>query len=103
MAVTPATFKAQRPEFDALSDALVQLHLDQATRALDARVFGATFDDAVSLHAAELLALSPYGLQARLVAKDGSTTYGKLLERLKRAKAGGPWTVGQLPDGSLLP
>lgn len=103
MAWTASTFKTAYPEFEALADALVEAKLAEATRRLDARVFGARADDAVGLQAAHLLALSPFGQHARLESDKGDTTYRQELQRMMRASAGGPWTIGQLPDGTLLP
>lgn len=97
MAVTLASFRVAFPEFGEASDSLVQAKLDEATLALDARVFGVRFDEAVRYRAAHTLALSPFGQNARLVAKDGSTTYGTHLDAVTRSCAGGPWVVGQLP------
>jgi hypothetical protein len=97
VAVTLSSFRVAFPEFEGASDSLVQAKLDEAVLALDARVFGARFDEAVRYRAAHTLALSPFGQNARLVAKDGSTTYGTHLEDVCRACAGGPWLVGQLP------
>lgn len=97
MGVTLASFRVAFPEFEGASDTLVQAKLDEATTALDERVFGVRFDEAVRYRAAHTLAISPFGQNARLVAKDGSTTYGTLFDAVCRACAGGPWVVGQLP------
>lgn len=97
MAVTLASFRVHFPEFDGADDSLVQAKLDEAALALDERVFGVRFDEAVRYRAAHTLAISPFGQTARLVAKDGSTTYGSQFEQVSRACAGGPWAVGQLP------
>lgn len=97
MAVTLASFRVAFPEFEGADDALVQAKLDEATNALDARVFGVRFDEAVQYFAAHRLAISPFGQNARLVAKDGSTTYGESYSSIQRACAGGGWAVGQLP------
>lgn len=97
MAVTLASFRVAFPEFEGADDSLVQAKLDEAVLALDERVFGARFDEAVRYRAAHTLAISPFGQNARLVAKDGSTTYGTQFDAVCRACAGGPWVVGQLP------
>lgn len=97
MAVTLASFRVHFPELNAASDTLVQAKLDEAALALDERVFGARFDEAVRYSAAHRLALSPFGQNARMVAKDGSTTYGMQFDNVCRACAGGGWAVGQLP------
>jgi len=97
MAVTLASFRAAFPEFEVADAALVQAKLDEAVLALDERVFGVRFDEAVQYFAAHRLAISPFGQNARLVAKDGSTTYGEAYAGIQRACAGGGWAVGQLP------
>jgi hypothetical protein len=97
MTVTLASFRVHFPEFEGASDSLVQAKLDEAALALDERVFGARFDEAVRYLAAHRLALSPFGQTARMVAKDGSTTYGETYAGVQRACAGGAWCVGQLP------
>ncbi len=96
-AYTPTTFKARWTEFTPVADALVTSALAEATRECDARVFGTRIDDAIGLLAAHKLAISPQGQAARLVAKDGSTTYGTEWARIARQRAGGPWAVGQTP------
>jgi hypothetical protein len=89
--------------FEGVADALVQCALDESARRTDPRVFGARADDAVGLLAAHLLAVSPFGQQARLKSDAGNTTYNREWERLAAACAGGPWATGQGADGSLLP
>lgn len=99
MAWTAATFKAARPEFAEVADAIVTQYLADAVADNDVRVFGTTGIDAmVSLDAADRIACSPYGQQARLDPKsDGRTIYRVQWERLARDKAGGPIAIGQTP------
>lgn len=101
MAWTPTTFRARWPEFATLADSQVQANLTAAARRCDSRVFGDDTDEAVGYLAAHLLAMSPGGQQARLEGKEGTTTYYAEWQRLARQRAGGPWVIGQSPDGLL--
>lgn len=104
MAHTAATFKARWAEFSALDDATVTAALAEATRRTDARVFGASFDDAVALLAADQLSVGAFGQQARKDAKsesDAGSTYMVALKQLRRERAGGAWSCGQGPGGLL--
>ena len=77
MAVDFTSFVADFPEFEPAGRQLVESKLADARLRVDAAVWEAKTDLGVKYLAAHLLALSPFGQQARLVAKDGSTTYGK--------------------------
>lgn len=70
-----ATFRIQFPEFQFVDDSLVQAMLTAAALSVDVDVWGTKAGQGVGYLAAHKLALSPYGQAARLVAKDGSTTY----------------------------
>lgn len=84
MAVNVAAFKVSFPEFAKAGDTLLEAHLAQAALEVDAGLWGVWADNGVMLTAAHSLAMSPFGMNARMVAKDGSTTYGKKLDE-KRA------------------
>ena len=105
MAVTVASFKAEYQEFDATPDAVVQAKLNAAVHRLDERIFGPRYDDAVSLFAAHLLALSPGGATGRLEGAASSdswerTTYGSELLTMTGLASG--FCVGVAPDGTNL-
>ena len=102
MSWTPASFRARFPEFTALSDAQIQLALNEGVNHNDPRVFQQTIDDAVGYYAADALALSPGGQNARLQKNDIKTTYRAQWERLAQQAAGGPWAIGQGPSGPVL-
>jgi hypothetical protein len=102
MAWTAASFKARRPTFNPVADAVVTSALEEAARRVDPRVFGDRTDDAVSLLAAHLLSVDPGGQAARLKSTNASTTYLEDYRRLMRERAGGPWTSGQ-GTGGMLP
>ena len=93
MAVTYSAFIAERPEFGAVPEAQITAALASAVRRCNAAHFGADLDDAVSLYAAHLLSLSPYGKPARKT-DSAESTYLIEWQRLARARAGGPRTVG---------
>lgn len=75
MSVKRADFLARFPEFEPASKAMIEAALDEAVRNVDVEIFGSKTDDAVRWKTAHLLAVSPFGQQARLMSKDGSTTY----------------------------
>ena len=102
MAWTASTFKVRYPEFNPTSDALVDAVLAEAVTELDARVFGASYATAVALLAAHKLTTGPSGQTSRLASDMGDSTYRQQLQRLKRTRAGGAWSAGQKPDGSMM-
>jgi len=98
MAVTAASLKAAWPEFDAAADALVTSKISQAERSLSESAFADsdTYDDAVTLKACHLLALTPDGRAMRLDPEGkagryglGVTIYGQELDQLIRASTVG--------------
>lgn len=64
---------------------MVVAAIAEAVRGVDATIFGDKTDDAVRWYAAHLLAISPFGMQARLVSKEGASTYGKRFVELSRS------------------
>lgn len=89
MAVTPALMLTNHPEFEGASNALLQDAIDKATRRVNPDMFKDTTDDAIEFLACHIVALSPYGQAARLVAADRSTTYLTQYEELAREAATG--------------
>jgi hypothetical protein len=63
------------PEFNTAPDVLVQSRLDQAALQIDPNIWGQRAGEGQAYLAAHLLAIAPGGQMARLVSKDGSTTY----------------------------
>lgn len=93
MAVDLNSFKANRPEFANAGDALITATLAQVElRVSDS--WGDRRDEVVELEAAHALASSPFGRNARLTAKDGTTTYGETLRRMKYGHAWGRGRIG---------
>ena len=77
------------PEFRTASPAFVQQYLDAAAPQVSKAVFLESFDIAHGYKTADLMARSPSGIMARMVAKDGSTAYGKAFSDLTRTKISG--------------
>lgn len=85
MALTVEQFVAIHPEFaDIVANhpVMVSTALADAAAATDATVCGTETDRVVRLKAADELARSPFGQQARLVDDEGRTPYEKSLSSL---------------------
>jgi uncharacterized protein DUF4054 len=74
--VNLAAFRARFPEFENADDALVQACLDASAAETSAADWGASYDEAHGLLAADKLAKSPFGTNQRLEAGK-ETTYQK--------------------------
>ena len=85
MAVDRRSFLARFPEFEPAPRAMIEEALDEGARNVDAQVWGSKTNDGIRWKTAHLLAISPFGQQARLVSKDGSTTYGVRFAALARS------------------
>lgn len=86
--MTRAAFLVRCPEFTDADAALVEAKLAEAERRTPSVVWGDLQDDGIACLAAHLLAISPNGQMARLVNKDGSTTYGTLRDQLASTVGG---------------
>lgn len=75
MAVTVESFIESFPEFKTAKIETIKAKLADAVLQVDAAVYGTKADLGVKYTAAHLLALSPFGRQAKLVSKNGTTTY----------------------------
>ena len=73
-----------QPEFKDTDVSQVNGELQAVIAELDSTVWQGLLDSGVRYLTAHRLALSPYGQAARLVAKDGTTTYNTHFQRLKR-------------------
>ncbi len=89
MAVDFGSFVGDFPEFESAGRSLVESKIADAVLDIDTTVWGAKTDIGVKYLTAHILALSPFGQQARLVSKDGSTTYMKHLKREMRSVTSG--------------
>lgn len=88
-----ATFLAGYPEFAESSPDLVAAKLAEAELQVDEAVCGAQTDIMHGLTTAHLLAISPFGMNARMVSKEGTTTYGERLAVMQRRVSGGAWLI----------
>lgn len=79
------SFLARFREFEPAPRAMVEESIEEATRNVDSSVWRDKTQDGIRWKTAHLLAISPFGQQARLVSNDGSTTYGKHFEALARS------------------
>lgn len=80
---TVAQFLVEFPEFApafARSAAFVQAKLDHAARFCDAGVWGTRYERAVYLRAAHLIAMSPFGENARLAKGSRDTIYSVMFD-----------------------
>jgi hypothetical protein len=82
VAVDSTRFLARWPHFEEAPDATVDEAIASAKLRVNPRYFGDRADEAVMQLAAHTIAQDPGGQFARLIAKDGSTTYGKAFDRL---------------------
>lgn len=82
-------FRQEYPEFRTATSGFLQKYLDNARVYVSEAVFGTSWNHAHGLKTADLLARSPSGRAARLVAKDETTTYGKALDALTRTRVTG--------------
>lgn len=78
------TFRARFPEFQNVSNALITEALTAALAFVDADQWGVKRAEGVLYRAAHLLACSPWGNAARLVSKDGTSTYQLQYKQLVR-------------------
>ena len=82
--LTRDEFVDRFPEFRETPPELVQWKLNEAERRTPASIWGhEAARDAQGYLAAHLLAISPYGRDARLQNDDGSTTYGTTRDRME--------------------
>lgn len=80
MTVTVDAFQSARPEFGKTPVGVIQAAINEAI--LEVTPGQTLTDSAVSYLTAHKLALSPYGQNARLAVKDGTTTYYTHYKRL---------------------
>lgn len=83
MAVSESRFLARWPHFnevamDTLSEALAAARL-----RVNEGIYGDKTDEAVMQLTAHLICIDPAGQFARLVSKEGTTTYMKEVERMR--------------------
>ena len=92
--MTLAQFRVRYPDFRSAPDGLVQATLDEAALEVDATVFGALWSAAHGAMTAHVLALSPFGKNARLSPEEGKVTvFSKYLMQLTLMARQGPQTI----------
>ena len=82
-------FLTDYPEFepaDAEFPGMIERHLAKAAQATRA-AWGDKLDQVVALTAAQSLAVTPFGRNAKLSSSQGKSTYGVLLKAMRTAFA----------------
>jgi hypothetical protein len=82
-------FLTRAPEFKTGDTGMIAAALNDAALRIDASVWGPSAGEGHYYLTAHKLAISPFGQNARLVAKDGTTTYGKEFDRLSKLMGSG--------------
>lgn len=70
-----ATFRVMALEFRSADDPFVQAYLDAAAAQLNVAEYGTAFDTAHRLLASHMMAVTPFGRNARMVNDKGLSTY----------------------------
>jgi hypothetical protein len=85
MAVDATTFVTEYPEFaecQTVAPALIARALRQAAGFCDARAFGSRYQDAVFCKAADILAMTPFGENARLKTDPTQSCYSVVFRQM---------------------
>lgn len=85
MAVSRSQFRVEFPEFERAPDSLVDAKLRNAVERIDRDVWGEQADSGTYNLCAHLLAISPFGMMAKLNTGPGTSTYGIEYERQMRS------------------
>ena len=102
-----AQWMARFPYFRNVNPQLVAAVLAEATLQIDPGTFGIQTQAAIGYLAADILARDPQGGDTRLVAKDGTTEYGKLYDRIREevvvgvVVSGPRTTLGRFDQGGV--
>ncbi len=96
--MTRTEFLTAFPEFRSADNELIDAHLSRAALSIG-EAFGTHADEAHGLLTAHMLALSPFGQNARLVSDKGESTYGTQYRTLSEQCASGirVFPVGYYP------
>jgi hypothetical protein len=88
--LTVSAFRSRFPAFtgETPSDELVQAKLDEAAEQIDETVWGAKAEAGHGNLTAHLLALAPFGRDARLVNDEGRSVWGNRHEELAQIVGG---------------
>jgi hypothetical protein len=85
MAVSVKQLKARFTEFNDTPNDVISLAIAEATRSVNAGVFGTRANDAITWLACDLIATSPRGEHAKLISKDGTTVYYMRYKKIEKA------------------
>ena len=85
--MTRTEFLTIYPEFDEAPVSLIDAKLAETSVLIDPNVWGVMTEQAHGLLTAHRLATAPNGQFARLVSKEGKTTYGAEFESLQPVAA----------------
>lgn len=92
MATAPlslADFRVRFPEFENVPDPMISAALSDAVEEINFDIWKELTSQGHGLLTAHNLSNSPWGQGVKLVAKDGSTTYGARYAELRRIVACG--------------
>lgn len=95
--LTSTEFLVRFPEFENAGTALIDAKIAEVDLRLAGLEIWKTEDNrnlGIGYRVADSIALSPYGVNARLVNKDGSTTYGKQYDKLIAEMGSGAFCLG---------
>lgn len=85
MATSLAGFRVGFPEFDRAPDPLVNAKMADAIARIDREVWGEQADSGTYNLTAHLLAISPFGMMAKLNTGPGTSTYGETYKEQRRS------------------
>lgn len=92
--IATSDFLARFPEFEGTPVTLIEQCISEAYLELDPSVWNAALDTGAKYLAAHKIALSPFGIQAKLVSKMGDTTYNQHFQQLVKKVAFGFRSTG---------
>lgn len=107
MAVTLASFKVRFPEFivsgakEVAHDTMLQAYIDAALMRTPTDPWGTYRDEGTLYLAAHLLAVTPFGQNAKLASKVGDSVYGVEYKRLQRIVTAGRGRVTGYKESDL--
>jgi Protein of unknown function (DUF4054) len=87
--MTLSEFRLMFPEFRTAQDTFIQAFLDDAATMVSETSCGSRYSLLHGLKAAHLIATSPAGVAAKMVSKDGTTTYGTQFREVAMSKVAG--------------
>jgi len=83
MTVTYATFIAEFPTFDQVTQATIEAKIADAELQCDEAAYGVIYDVAVKYLTAHLLTIAPYGMQIAPQGAEARSSFGDQYEKIK--------------------